>query len=771
MIVQSFIQEIGMKSKFRLSLMSLLLLMALSLFSQDKAQSAILSGRVIFAKDSVYPLKPYSIIFQKRWPITFSQFEQGSIDSTDFCFQIKLDLDQLTYGTVRINFFPEIDTTALDKRGTWMPAKLPDDFYHRDGMFIREYAARVLFGGTRFVIEPGDSLHMIFDFNREDLYGRPFVHFSGTGGGNNNFHRTKGLAELYNRSFKLPLEEGLENEDSLMGKELARLTEARDSLSPGYYHLCRTGILFDNLGTKHTLIRASLYGSDRKIEEKRALAREYYSFMDTLTLRPEYLSSLEFRGFLGLYLEYINRSVTGRDIPHNIGEETSYLAQGIFDRELLKAFLYKRLKFQMDQLNFYSRSASLYEEFRRQFPDTPEAFRLAQIHRKRFPVSSGQPAPDLELIDSLGRTTHLSRLKGKVVLITSSLGAVKNYDEQQAQIEALREKFSGTELVFVVLHGPFQRSGASFSPLADYYVDPEGSDENLISYRFLSGSQYTFVVRKNGIIEDCVNRLNISEKTITKLNYEPYTLWTRLGKFVHRCSLGIIIVLSLLLLVSIGFYLWSRLRQRRQELLKKQLNSELKAIRSQLNPHFLFNSLNSIQNFINKSDPKTANIHLSRFALLMRKVIEISGKESATLKEELDFNQTFIELEQLRYGFKCKFDIESTLDLYNVEIPSMIIQPFIENAIVHGMADLGEKGELFVILRESGKEKIYVEIRDNGKGFEADVKKGFGLKSSRERIDLINSQRKKKIDLQIESAGSSQSGKGTIVRLFIPKKY
>lgn len=284
-----------MKSIFRLSGLLLLLFTTTGLFSQDKAHSAILTGRVIFEKDSVYPLKPYSIILQKRWPITFNQYEQERIDPTNFCFQIKMDLDQLTYGTIRINFFPEIDTTAFDKRGTWMPSKLPDDFHHRDGVLIREYAARLMFGGTGYVMEPGDSLHMIFDFNREDPYGRPFVHFSGTGGANNNYHRTKGLSDLYNRNFKLPLEKGLHNEDRLMGDELNSLNEAKDSLSPVYFDLLKTDILFDHLGTKHALIRASLYGSDRNIEEKRALAREYYSFMDTLTLEPEYFRKNHFQ--------------------------------------------------------------------------------------------------------------------------------------------------------------------------------------------------------------------------------------------------------------------------------------------------------------------------------------------------------------------------------------------------------------------------------------------------------------------------------------------
>jgi sensor histidine kinase YesM len=155
----------------------------------------------------------------------------------------------------------------------------------------------------------------------------------------------------------------------------------------------------------------------------------------------------------------------------------------------------------------------------------------------------------------------------------------------------------------------------------------------------------------------------------------------------------------------------------------------------------------------------------------MRKVIELSEKESISLKEEIDFNQTFIELEQLRYGFKCKFDIDDTIDLYNTEIPSMIIQPFIENAIVHCMADLGEKGELSLSIKEKDPNNILVEITDNGKGFMTDANKGFGLKSSRERIDLINSQNRQKIKLQIESPVNSQTKKGSTIRMIIPKKY
>ena len=164
-------------------------------------------------------------------------------------------------------------------------------------------------------------------------------------------------------------------------------------------------------------------------------------------------------------------------------------------------------------------------------------------------------------------------------------------------------------------------------------------------------------------------------------------------------------------------------------------------------------------------------MHLSKFSLLMRRIIELSEKESTTLKEELDFNKTYIELEQLRYGFKCKFDIDKSIDQYNTEIPGMIIQPFVENAIVHCMADLGVKGELSIFVKEKDKDKIFIGITDNGNGFPSDTEKGFGLKSSRERIDLLNSQNNNKIELFIESSATNQDIKGTTVKLIIPKKY
>lgn len=741
-----------------------------ALSAQPGDGSAILSGKVLFDADSIYPLKPYSVIVQKDWPLTFSQFEQQRIDSTDYSFEIEMEPEQLTYGSIIINFYRDIDSTAMERQGHWTGSERPENYTASDG-FVREYVSRIWFVGIRFVIEPGDSLHMVVNFNDTVSIGRPYVFFSGTGASNNNLRRSMYFVGFDSESYRLPLDEGLSREDDLLATKLEKLQTAKDSISEAYFKLLNTDALFDNLGSKHALIRASLYGSDKTIDEKRAIARHYYTFLDTLTLKTEYLNSSEFRSFLNFYLEYINRIVTGRDVSYDASDNNMYLAKSIFEQEILKTFLYERLKMQMDSWNFYKTRTHQYHEFIKLFPNTPESYRLKQIHLKRFPVSNGQPAPDLELIDSLGSTKALSDLKGKVVLLSTYYTSYRMDESEQKRLEALREKFHGTEIVMVNLGSRSGEPGEFYHPSVDYYVKEGLSNENLPSYKFRSQHSYTYIIRKNGIIEDRVINLEITDEIIDELSSEEYTFLTQLDGFIKSHTRVIIISLSILLLLTMVLILHARMKHRQQAMIRKQLKSELKAIRSQLNPHFLFNSLNSLQNFINKSDTKTANLHLSRFSQLMRSIIELSERDSISLKEELDFNRTFIELEQYRYGFSCTFDIDERIDLFNVEIPSMIIQPFVENAIVHAMAELGKEGEMGISLGESDNNRIFVEIRDNGKGMKDLAESGFGLRSSRERIDLINAQSRDKIELFIHSPPDTGTEKGTLVKLIIPKKY
>jgi len=756
-----------MKASLRTSIWLLLLLMATSLYSQSKEGSAIISGKILFDQDSIYPLKPYSLIFIKEWPISYKQFEQTKIDTTDYSFKFTMDLEQLTYGNIIVAFDRDIDSTSWEQnRG-----RIADAL--RDGPFINDYVSRIVFPGLKIVIEPGDSLHILINYDTLDQYGQALVNFSGLGGANNNLQRSKDPYSVSSKNFRVPLEVGLSNEDLLMKKELQNLNEAKDTISQCYYNLLWADITFGNFRAKHALIRASLYPPELSKEEKRNLAREHYAFLDSLSLRSEYVSSRSFRSFLSFYLEYLNRIITGDDIPFGFDEKSYWLANAVFVKEVLKAFLYERLEYQMEVPIFYQNQTFQYEDFINRFPGTPESYRLTKLYNNHISVSNGQRAPDLELIDSLGRTVNLSRLKGKVVILSTSYNLQRplSNEKEKRQLEFLKSIYGEKKLVLVALNARYQRGKEFFSPAVDYYAKGYPYDHSLKPYQFKRFSQYSFIIGKNGIIENNTSNLKFTDETISRLMSEKYSFLTRLGFTVQNFIIGIVFFLSVLLSVALVLLLVSRIKQNRQALVKKQLDSELKAIRSQLNPHFLFNSLNSLQNFINKSDTKTANMHLSKFSLLMRRVIELSEKESTTLKEELDFNKTYIELEQLRYGFECKFDFDEAIDLHNTEIPSMIIQPFVENAIVHCMADLGEKGALSIFVKEAGNNKIEVKITDNGKGFQADTQKGFGLKSSRERIDLLNSQYKDKIELNIQSPVDTKAKKGTRIKLIIPKRY
>lgn len=741
-------------------------MMTLPLFSQNNTGSAVINGKILFEQDSIQPLKPYSVVIRKDWPITLKHYEQIQVDTTDFTFQIHMNLDQLTYGSLMVNFFKDIDSTVIENGGARFPADLPERFYNR------EYSVRVLLSGVRLVIEPGDRLNLVIDYNTMDEHGQATASFLGIGSANNNYNQVRDLLEHRSDNYRVPLLEGLDNEDQLTIKRINELNEAYDSISVEYFALLKNDILFDNLGMKHALIRAWLNSQDLEIEKRRELAREYYAFLDTLTFRPDYVNSRQFRSFLDFYLEYLNRIITGDDVPFAYDDKSYWLAKAVYEKEVLKTFLYMQLASRMEVPLFYNSENFQYEDFVRRFPDTQEAYRLTRLYNLHLPVTNGQPAPDLVLVDSLGRTKHLTELKGKVLIISSAQAWLWTFDNdiKRHRIESLHNRMGNEKLIMIAFGLPY-RADSYRSPYIDYYVNMDENKQNVNAYRFSTFQRNSFIISKNGIIKDLVQDMDVSDEILAELYSERYTLLTRWKAGAQKHITGIVIILSFLLSLTLVLYLTSRLRHRRQDLIKRQLKSELKAIRSQLNPHFLFNSLNSIQNFINKSDSKAANMHLSRFSLLMRKVIELSEKESSSLEEELAFIRTYVELEQLRYGFSFKLDVEETIDTYNTEIPSLIIQPFVENAIVHAMADLGTKGELIITISETALNEIVVEISDNGKGFPADARKGFGLKSSRERIDLLNSQQKEKISLQLVSSAHTPTKKGTRVKLVIPKKY
>ena len=169
------------------------------------------------------------------------------------------------------------------------------------------------------------------------------------------------------------------------------------------------------------------------------------------------------------------------------------------------------------------------------------------------------------------------------------------------------------------------------------------------------------------------------------------------------------------------------------EIAQLQLNS----IRSQLNPHFLFNALSGIQNLINKNEIDNANKYLAKFARLTRNVLD--DKELISLSKEKALLDDYLQMEQLRFGFKYEINSPENLDLDNIEIPSMLLQPFVENAVKHGISQKANDGKITITFNKQENDLV-LTISDNGNGFDTAKKhNGLGLQLSENRIDLLNS--------------------------------
>lgn len=208
----------------------------------------------------------------------------------------------------------------------------------------------------------------------------------------------------------------------------------------------------------------------------------------------------------------------------------------------------------------------------------------------------------------------------------------------------------------------------------------------------------------------------------------------------QRIQLGIILLVVLILVVLLILYIY-RVRRKEAELIQNDLQQQV--LRSQMNPHFIFNVLGSIQNFMLANDTSNAARYLSRFASLTRSTLEYSSEEKITLTKEIEMLKNYIELEQMRMPGKFTYEIAADENLESdfIEIPPMMIQPFVENSIKHGFKTLDRPGELLLKITE-GNDFIEFRLEDNGKGI---TEKKESDNSHRSMAMLIFEKRRKLI--------------------------
>ncbi|GAB5525537.1 MAG: hypothetical protein Roseis2KO_34090 [Roseivirga sp.] len=210
------------------------------------------------------------------------------------------------------------------------------------------------------------------------------------------------------------------------------------------------------------------------------------------------------------------------------------------------------------------------------------------------------------------------------------------------------------------------------------------------------------------------------------------------------------------------------------------LQLEMKALRAQMNPHFIFNSLGSIQHLIRRDQKKDALQYLSKFSQLLRQILDSSNHSTISLQEEIDLLKNYIELESLRFDgrFTYELKVDESLDVYNLEIPILLVQPHVENAILHGL--LPKKGEARLKIHFADRDnQILCTVEDNGIGRQksADLKssrgvthQSRGLSIVADRVSNLHGKESDQQLIQITDIVTEQSeAAGTRVSILIPK--
>jgi hypothetical protein len=321
------------------------------------------------------------------------------------------------------------------------------------------------------------------------------------------------------------------------------------------------------------------------------------------------------------------------------------------------------------------------------------------------------------------------------------------------------------------------------------YVKFEGisfKNNNNVLYRYMmKGVDTAWIYTKNrglrfsflppGKYELLISAMNPDEVW----NKQPLKMTFNIRKPYWKTSvfIGLGIILFITLIYVIFRYRLNEIKKKTT--IENQLNKCInQALVNQMNPHFLFNALNSINNYILINDKNEASKYLTKFSGLIRLILENSQKEYISVNEEIKTNKLYLDIEsgRLKNGLEYEFIIEKSIDQFSTKIPSLLIQPFLENAIWHGIQLLDKKGEITVTI--SKKELfLHIEVKDNGIGRKKSMElnnnnklknHSMGIEISRKRINILEQLYPNGVNIEYQDLYDKSKAVGTLVRICIP---
>lgn len=220
----------------------------------------------------------------------------------------------------------------------------------------------------------------------------------------------------------------------------------------------------------------------------------------------------------------------------------------------------------------------------------------------------------------------------------------------------------------------------------------------------------------------------------------------------------------LAIVLSLALFYNYRLRVLRRELMLHQQATDLEkqALQAQMNPHFIFNCLNSIQSFIATNDKDQATVYLARFSKLIRQALDSSFKKEISLEDEITYLENYLSLEHLRFrnAFRYEIKTDEKLDLYDTGLPPMLVQPFLENAILHGMKGKSEKGLILICFEKFKENGLRILIEDNGPGLTQNAVvpgyTSYGVALTRRRLSIATQYPNARVDTTERPGGGTR---------------
>ncbi|REC43195.1 histidine kinase [Chryseobacterium sp. 5_R23647] len=286
----------------------------------------------------------------------------------------------------------------------------------------------------------------------------------------------------------------------------------------------------------------------------------------------------------------------------------------------------------------------------------------------------------------------------------------------------------------------------SVKKLDSLYNISENTDASVKLYRDFLGKLPDLVSKDRSLVDNKI--LEDTEQKISQLLQEKKLKDELIRKknIFNYSLIGVLVLLT-------GLIIFIFRTLKKVQIKNKKI--ALQSLRREMNPHFIFNSLNSVNHFIATNNELEANQYLTKFSKLMRGVMENSSEDFIPFQQELDLLQNYLALEKTRFADKFDYEIEvdESLNTQNLKVPGMLIQPFLENAVWHGLRYRTDKGFLSLKFTKNN-DLLKITIKDNGIGIEESKKQktehqktreGRGMKNTLERIRLLNDLYKKNI--------------------------